>query len=1566
MASRSSSPSLSVAALVVNEQFEPSVSPVTYLRALPQNGVILCTEHQNCYTIQNIHRHLHEKHAVKAQLWKDIKTWIQAQDIAEAVSHPLDYSPFIQGLSHSIGYVCNTGECTDRTTSEELIQRHVSKVHGVDSRRKQRERRVYSKVVLQRFFAKVPEYFIVQSDATTPSSTPSILPTPSIPLSSSHQATRIDHDPSISSVLSLRIREAAEEQKARYRQIGEPNHVSEITPWLRKSGFHKHLVNIDGELIVSSHTVPKIQSEDARLYYIASAAERVLRQAYELVEELYHVDARTLNTFQANTITQDPFQELQNKKSWENYIDVFQSLVCYLIRAIDGHFGQEMFRVTDVQQQALDQVLTTAEKLCEQDQQHRKQQVGPQQHPDDEYGLHDSDQDDGDNGDHLELEHELDGYVLQWCITLVQQRMTQTYDSGIVSFCAAKATLFNHEDQSITWKFEGEIGGMLSKLIYCCQLIILRHAHLQVQEDIGTELGNALRQLCEQWIVNNSYSPVSTLSDWRLYCMKIGASTVPPAPLIWDEDGQTLTFRDIRYGIPDLGQEMAFCLREAQQIFTQELCLGFPDIPTFAVSELQDNWAHSFPGYSFTVDTRNTAQFEDQAEWLSQRIATHPDHLEAVFHIEQSQDHVLGRWPVRSEFAKQYQISVERFLECMLVLVHKGSGQPARRTEFLGLRWRNNGLAPRNLRLHSGHLLFILTYHKSQLRTHASRSPVRVLFPAVEQLLIQFLGLIQPFRTMIAKDTQIPVVVGDYLWSSSAEPWPEERMTRILRSTSRRCLGRVVNVQAWRQICVGIAVKKFSGMNYEGDVDVVGNGDDHELDATIVTDGITLPASFHAQTAHSAHTGNRAYGGSINFQGSLTDAGVQVYLWTSKLWWTLFEREIQEAVSGKRARPPSVPETPSSSLVKRVASRTRPPRQFRRWGSETVLIALRRLYHDPYAQFRSLTQQEMAETVASGFAEVVIILATGGGKSLSFMVPMFFPQAGTTVVILPLVALKQDMVRRCWAADIQFSVWSGHGDSQRFTGTPLLFVSAEQAVRQPFRQFLSQLDADRQLDRVVFDECHLILTASSYRPKLALLRYLRELRCQVVFLSATLPPLYMAAFQTRMLLDGPRIIRDITFRSDLRYSHHRQSRGSNFEDYMVEGIHRHLQGLAHEEGARMIVYVNRTEEARQMATRLGCESYFHDSGTMSEKEQVMTRWRQGEHRVIIATSAFGTGVDYAHVRTVIHQGLPTDAINFAQEVGRLGRDGQGGSSYVIVPRTLMPIDDATWEQEQHTTPVSQRVMQRYVSQSRCLWATLSRFVDGVEKMQYCGSGLLCSICHQQGTFPVGDEVDSTWYWDSQAAIPGESSSPPYEICHEQESEELEPSEDDTSIRERVSALLAGSQRLRASEQQAEEGRVKYLERCRRWAGVCIICQLLRGGRGLDHTLDDCRSVHKGQFLDAKKAAIQQGRGGGWMKKHVACWACGQPPTICDGLRGVKGCEFRDLVFPGAWAMFRMDQLWGQSVESVSGQAGGFPSEGAWMQWIGEECEVFGERGTQGVRTLEWTLEQMERGELREA
>ncbi|KAK5188946.1 hypothetical protein LTR47_011582 [Exophiala xenobiotica] len=271
----------------------------------------------------------------------------------------------------------------------------------------------------------------------------------------------------------------------------------------------------------------------------------------------------------------------------------------------------------------------------------------------------------------------------------------------------------------------------------------------------------------------------------------------------------------------------------------------------------------------------------------------------------------------------------------------------------------------------------------------------------------------------------------------------------------------------------------------------------------------------------------------------------------------------------------------------------------------------------------------MVETVAARFAEVVVVLVTGGGKSLTFMVPMFLRQASTTVVVVPLVALKQDLVPRCWNAGIEYSVWEAHGDRERYTGVQLLFVTAEQAVRSVFREFLGRLDANRQLDRVVFDEAHLILTASEYRPKMALLRFLRDLRCQAVFLSATLPPILMEQFQQRMFLEQPQVIRDVTFRRDIHYIIRQQVDTGDFISHCVNVIQGAMGFVKEKE--RVIVYVNSREDARTLASELECESFYSDSGSMEEKEQVTARWRDGVHRVIVAASAFGAGVDYARL-----------------------------------------------------------------------------------------------------------------------------------------------------------------------------------------------------------------------------------------------------------------------------------------------------------------------------------------------
>jgi len=127
-----------------------SPAPVTWLRALPQYGVVLCTEHQTCFTPgQNLRLHTLRKHALKGKLTKDVERWVHSQNIATTVTQPPDHSPFIHGLQFYEGFSCVvTKLCRYLSTSEEVIQRHCSKEHHVDTRRRQKERLMYRQVIL--------------------------------------------------------------------------------------------------------------------------------------------------------------------------------------------------------------------------------------------------------------------------------------------------------------------------------------------------------------------------------------------------------------------------------------------------------------------------------------------------------------------------------------------------------------------------------------------------------------------------------------------------------------------------------------------------------------------------------------------------------------------------------------------------------------------------------------------------------------------------------------------------------------------------------------------------------------------------------------------------------------------------------------------------------------------------------------------------------------------------------------------------------------------------------------------------------------------------------------------------------------------------------------------------------------------------------------------------------------------------------------------------------------------------------------------------------------------------
>lgn len=203
--------------------------------------------------------------------------------------------------------------------------------------------------------------------------------------------------------------------------------------------------------------------------------------------------------------------------------------------------------------------------------------------------------------------------------------------------------------------------------------------------------------------------------------------------------------------------------------------------------------------------------------------------------------------------------------------------------------------------------------------------------------------------------------------------------------------------------------------------------------------------------------------------------------------------------------------------------------------TETDLLAVaRKLYNAPDLQFRVSGQQSgiLAIMGPQPVEQVVLVIRTGSSKTLVIMISATIADAGTTILVLSIVALRSDILRRFHEIGIRPLVWS----LECRQSASLVIVSAETACTQGFLEYCQLLVSWQQLDRIVIDESHLTITASDYRSCMAQLGwYIRQIRTQTVWLTATLFSVIKKEFIEHNKLVKPKIIRESTNRPNIKY-----------------------------------------------------------------------------------------------------------------------------------------------------------------------------------------------------------------------------------------------------------------------------------------------------------------------------------------------------------------------------------------------------------------------------------------------
>lgn len=309
-----------------------------------------------------------------------------------------------------------------------------------------------------------------------------------------------------------------------------------------------------------------------------------------------------------------------------------------------------------------------------------------------------------------------------------------------------------------------------------------------------------------------------------------------------------------------------------------------------------------------------------------------------------------------------------------------------------------------------------------------------------------------------------------------------------------------------------------------------------------------------------------------------------------------------------------------------------------------------------YTDFRGI-QRDIIESIGSG-KDTLGLMPTGGGKSLTFQVPALAAE-GVCIVVTPLIALMKDQVMNLRRRGIRAAaIYSGlsHGEILTilencvFGAVRILYVSPERLASQLFRTKLAHM----RVSFITVDEAHCISQwGYDFRPSYLSISDIRSLHPEapVLALTATATPEVADDIQERLGFKEKRVFRMSFERKNLAYIVRRAA------DKQEELIHI-LQSV---EGSA-VVYVRSRKRARETAEMLeacGLTATFYHAGLENAvKDSRQKDWQDDKVRIMVATNAFGMGIDKPDVRVVAHIDCPDSIEAYFQEAGRAGRDGQ--------------------------------------------------------------------------------------------------------------------------------------------------------------------------------------------------------------------------------------------------------------------------------------------------------------------
>jgi hypothetical protein len=1048
-----------------------------YFYYLAEYQVAVCKECQYAVWPDQIEGHLQEQHKIKR---KDAsKVGIEVRSWAGVIQYPSEFvapsqvvAPHPQLPVYTDGLLCylNPSQCQRIFRSPGSIKKHwrtdhqgwsAGKKRGRPSRIKEkgmqaRMEQGYRLVHCQRLFGSRhgSQYFEVQppsQDQEGPSTVP------------------VDGGAAWARVGEQMARAWENIEKRAYKTIKEGER-DEVNPWVERTQWLPYLVGLERSDLLACIKEPVAEpdprsDDEAEPIKAAiwAAMDGLTRFSQASVIERVGVFVRleAIRTEKHQTRFQ-PLQPYMDKDSIVKHMRPWQQVLMFFARTQKEHAWKSPgYKLTRRQREAWEALICEAEAAAageaeeevdeEIDENDEEDMETEQEMEEDEEVEADEEQGSTEAGraeDNQAVRlSRIQKACLRFCIALLDQRITRReYDSPLV--CALAVLGVKEEG----WKGAEQYPPILSAMIKVARFMVVQQGLelADLIDESGDELeddsayeSNPSRQrpkgclqlvqrMMDKFMVRGSHGPMQWMLDLRTYGLKIHYNTTSPGHVEWMGQDELL-YKDLHLSMAQFRGMVHGLATESRRLLTEELLFSSKaaePIPRVPWDSIRDNPTDGRPGWNFLKDHRTQMPVEGE-KWLFDRVGQDTS-IRDRFMKPGTQS------GVDRQAVERYMDRVVEFREKLAVLMHIAGGQPARGPEILSIRHSNTVKGShRNVFIEDGMVVFVTRYHKGYNLSGDVKIIHRYLPREIGELVVLYMWLVLPFQQRLEAMVWEKEAVSSHMWPAdpNGRKWMTDRLREALKRESQVGLGQALTIAAYREIAISISRRFLRGSTaFQAD-----EGDNKEGNEDIAEASIA-----DEQAGHTSHVAGLVYARGIMEQAGAVADKRQQFRASSTDWHRFlgFQAGVDDGEkSRKRKRAPFETEADEARIDR-----------WQRLRKIDSSKQLKRMMGNE-AEFRGI-QREAINAITAGESPVVAVMPTGGGKSLLFMLPAFAEQGGTTVVIVPLIALRGDMKRRCQKLGISCVEWESRHPPD---AAAVVLVTPESAIGEAFTTFLNRL-----------------------------------------------------------------------------------------------------------------------------------------------------------------------------------------------------------------------------------------------------------------------------------------------------------------------------------------------------------------------------------------------------------------------------------------------------------------------------------------------------------------------------